>query len=165
MPSIRTKEISEPKKKPRRHGTRKGYFVPANPEKYEGDATNIFYRSKIELRFMKHIDSHPDVIGWTSEEVIVPYYSPLDKKWHRYFVDFKVTVKTKSGAIRTKLIEVKWSTDTVEPKLPKSGKRTRRYMNECERWIVNQAKWAAAQKKCVVEGWDWGLITEKTLSM
>jgi hypothetical protein len=36
------------------------------------------------------LDRHKDVTKWNSEEVVIPYRSPLDNKIHRYFTDFFV---------------------------------------------------------------------------
>ncbi len=66
---------------------------------------NIVYRSLWELRFMKWCDMNPSIIEWGSETVIVPYISPIDKKVHRYFVDFYIKVKNKNGAIQKSLPE------------------------------------------------------------
>ena len=162
---LRAREVHEPKPSAKfnakRHGTRRGFFVPNNPAKYDGDVTNIVYRSKIELRLMKYLDSHPSVLSWSSEETIVPYVSPLDKKVHRYFVDFKARLKTRDGSIKTYLIEVKWSTATVEPKVPK--KKTRRYYADLNNWAVNKEKWKAAKALCEKKGWEWLILTEKQL--
>jgi trans-aconitate methyltransferase len=68
----------------------KGVFKPKNPQKYNGDPTNIIYRSSWELKYMMYLDSHENVLSWSSEEVIVPYRSPIDNKVHRYFPDFVV---------------------------------------------------------------------------
>jgi hypothetical protein len=162
-PKVRTKEV--PLKKPKKtHGRRRGYFIPSNPQKYEGDVTKIIYRSNLELKMMKYLDSHPSILKWSSEETIIPYYSPLDNKMHRYFVDFKVTTKTKDDKLITRLVEVKWSTATVKPKEPKSKKKTRRYFVEQKNWIINQAKWEAAKLHCDKRGWEWMILTEKHLS-
>ena len=61
----------------------KGKFKPHNPGKYVGNSLNIVYRSLWELRFMRYLDSHPNVVQWASEEITIPYYSPVDKKIHR----------------------------------------------------------------------------------
>ena len=84
-----------------------GKFVPRNPEKYQGDVTAIFARSSWERRLMIHLDTDPSILKWTSETVIVPYFSKVDNKWHRYFVDFAVQYRTKSGEIKRSLVEVK----------------------------------------------------------
>ena len=71
----------------------KGIFKPYNPAKYRGNPTNIVYRSSWELKLMIHLDKHPDVIWWSSEEVTIPYISPIDGRPHRYFPDFIVHLK------------------------------------------------------------------------
>ena len=153
------------KKRPRWHGTRRGYFNPKHPEKYEGNVENIIYRSKIELRMMKFLDDAPSILKWSSEEVKIPYRSPKDGRMHRYFVDFKSTAEFKDGTIHTSLIEVKWSTACAPPKLPKNKRKTRRFLRELHTWEINEAKWSAAKKVCEKMGWDWLVITEKNLSL
>jgi hypothetical protein len=158
---IRTQEI--PLKKANRYkGTRRGFFIPAHPEKYEGNVRNICYRSKMELKMMEYLDDQPSVLKWSSEEIVIPYQSPIDGKIHKYFIDFKSTVKKRDGKITTFLMEVKWSTACAPPKVPK--KRTIRYLTELRNWEVNQAKWAQAEKLCTQKGWVWLIITEKQLT-
>ena len=66
-----------------------GKFKPKNYKKYKGDPTKIFYRSLCgERRFMVYCDNNENVIEWGSEEVVIPYKSPLDKRVHRYFPRF-----------------------------------------------------------------------------
>ena len=55
-----------------------GKFKPKNYKKYKGNPTKIFYRSLWERRFMVYADSNPNIIEWGSEEVVIPYISPLD---------------------------------------------------------------------------------------
>ena len=75
----------------------KGRFTPQNPKKYRGDSTGIIYRSSWELRVMKWLDDNPNVVWWNSEELIIKYKSPVDQRIHRYFPDFVICVKQKSG--------------------------------------------------------------------
>jgi trans-aconitate methyltransferase len=67
-----------------------GKYRPISPQKYKGNPTEIYYRSLWELRFMKWCDENKKVLEWGSEEIVVPYRSPLDGKYHRYFVDFYI---------------------------------------------------------------------------
>jgi hypothetical protein len=156
-----------------KNGTRRGRYVPTNPDKYDGKlwvdtpkgrVSNIIYRSKIELRLIKYLDTHPSVLKWSSEAVVIPYISPLDGRVHRYFVDVRATIKKKDGSVKTYLIEVKWSTACVPPKLPQSKRKTRRYLNELKNWEINQAKWIEAKKVCEKQGWEWLILTEKQLT-
>ena len=85
----------------------KGKYKVKNPHKYKGDPTKVIYRSSLELKFMNFLDNHPDVSEWNSEEVVIPYLCPTDRKYHRYFVDFWMKRKNSSGEVQTFLIEVK----------------------------------------------------------
>jgi ABC-type phosphate transport system substrate-binding protein len=84
----------------------RGIYNPINPQKYVGDITKIVYRSSYELRFMKWCDLNHNVLQWGSEEVVVPYISPVDNKTHRYFVDFFIKVKNREGMIKKYLIVI-----------------------------------------------------------
>ena len=63
---------------------RQGIFIPSNKEKFLG--TKAIYRSGLELKFMRFCDNNPNVVKWGSENVIIPYISPLDGRGHRYYV-------------------------------------------------------------------------------
>ena len=71
----------------------KGKFNPTDPKKYAGNSRNIIYRSLWERQCMVYFDRNENVLEWASEEVIIPYVSPLDGKVHRYFPDFIVKVR------------------------------------------------------------------------
>lgn len=141
----------------------KGYFRPKNPSKYKGDPKNIIYRSSWELKLMSYLDGHPDVIEWSSEEIIVPYRSPIDGKPHRYFPDFWVKKRTADGKVEVALIEVKPLKETMAPK-PQT-KITKRYLREVATWGVNQAKWAAAEAYCADRNWKFVKMTERNLGI
>ena len=140
-----------------------GIFRPRNPQKYKGNPSNIIYRSLWELKLMRYLDDHPDVLGWGSEEVVIPYRSPIDGKLHRYFPDFIVKKRNKDGTTSTVIIEVKPRAQTIEPKVQK--KATKRYINEVMTWGVNQAKWKAAENFCKDRNWRFQLMTEKELGI
>lgn len=142
----------------------KGVFRPNNPSKYRGDPSNIIYRSRWELICMQKFDNHPDVLEWSSEELAIPYRSPMDGRIHRYFPDFIVKQKTRDGIIETVMIEVKPLKQTQPPKVMQ-GKPTRRYINEVYTWGINSAKWEAAEKYCINKGWRFIKITERELGL
>ena len=133
------------------------------PEKYSGDPTNIIYRSSWELRFMNWCDLNSSVIKWSSEETIIPYRCGTDNRLHRYFIDFKIQVKTKGGDSKTYLVEVKPSAQTKAPVFP--GRQTKRYLTEAMTFIKNQSKWKAAEQYCLDRGWEFMIITEKELGL
>ena len=110
---------------------------------------------------MDWCDTNLNVVRWSSEEVVIPYISPLDNRPHRYFVDFYVEAIGRDGQIRKLLLEVKPDAQTQEPK--KQTRKTKRYITEVMTWGVNQAKWKAAKEYCQEKGWEFQLITEKEL--
>lgn len=141
----------------------KGRFRPKHPEKYKGDPTNIIYRSLWEMKLMRYFDQHPDVLQWGSEEIVIPYRSPVDNRIHRYFPDFFVRMKDREGKINTMILEVKPAAQTKAPEIQK--KHTRKYINEVMTWGVNQAKWKAAKEFCEDRSWEFKLMTEKELGI
>ena len=141
----------------------KGFFKPQNPAKYKGNPTSIVYRSSWELKFMSYLDKHDDVLLWESEEMFIPYRSPVDNRIHRYFPDFIVKKRDKDGLVKTVMIEVKPESQTRPPKKP--AKMTKRYINEVYTWGVNEAKWKAANEYCLDRGWSFHVFTEKQLGI
>lgn len=140
-----------------------GKFSPRNPKKYMGDPSNIVYRSLWERKVMVMLDERDDVVEWASEELPIPYRSPLDNKIHRYFVDFIYKVKKNDGNILTKMIEVKPLAQTKEPKRPANKKTSKKYIREVTTYLVNMAKWDAAKAYCADKGWEFSTITEEDI--
>ena len=56
----------------------RGRYIPSKPQKYKGDSSNIIYRSLWERKFMVYCDRNDNILEWGSEEIIIPYRSPLD---------------------------------------------------------------------------------------
>ena len=138
-----------------------GKFKPKNYKKYKGDPTKIFYRSLWERRFMVYCDNNPNILEWGSEEIIIPYKSPLDKKVHRYFPDFFIKYKNSSGKIIREIIEVKPKKHLSPPKEPK--RKTKRYLGEVNTYIINQAKFKAAEEFCKDRKLGFRILTEEHL--
>lgn len=141
----------------------KRIYKPLFPEKYAGDPTCIIMRSSWETRFASWCDKNPSVIKWSSEETIIPYRCPTDDRIHRYFVDFKIQIKTKDGLLKTYLIEVKPAKQTQPPVYP--GRNTQRYITESMTFIKNQAKWKAATDWAKDRGYEFKIITEYELGL
>lgn len=135
-----------------------GRYKPSFPHKYRGDSSNVIYRSSWEYKFMKWCDITTSVEEWGSEEIIIPYISPVDGRRHRYFPDFYVKISNKKY-----LVEVKPFKQTKEPQTQK--RHTKRYINEVVTYAVNQAKWRAAEEFCKDHNWKFMLITEKELKV
>ena len=143
--------------------TYKGRYRPTNAKKYKGDLSEIVYRSSWELKFMKWCDTNDSVLEWGSEITVIPYRSPVDNKIHRYFVDFYIKVKDKSGNIKKYLIEIKPEKLTKPPPIPK--KKTKRFIEEVFMYGTNQAKWKQANEYCMDRGWQFLVLTEKDLGI
>lgn len=111
---------------------------------------------------MKSLDKSPNVIRWSSEELIIPYYDPTTKRIRRYFPDFLVTVAQKNGQNKTFLLEVKPESQTV---LHERKRMTENYKRELITYAINQAKWKAAESFCQKQGWVFKVITEKDLGI
>ena len=141
--------------------TLKGKYKPKNPDKYLGDPTSIIYRSSWERQCMVYLDNNPNILQWGSEEIVVPYRSPIDNRIHRYFTDFVIRVKQVDGKVQTTLIEVKPKKQTQPPKI--QPRKTKRYLNEVTTYLVNEAKWKAAVEYCKDRNWKFQIITENEL--
>jgi hypothetical protein len=139
--------------------THQGKYKVKHPEKYKGDYTNVQYRSSWELKFFNYCDRNPDIIKWSSEEIVIPYKSPIDGRWHRYFPD--IWMKTKNGD--TYLIEIKPFKETQEPQ--KRSRITKKYLYEVKTWGINSHKWMAAKEYCKDRGWKFKIITEKEMKL
>ena len=127
-----------------------GKYKPKNPAKYKGDHTKVIYRSMWERHCFKWCDENPMVKNWSSEEVVIPYFYEVDKKYHRYFMDLKITWKTG----KVDLIEIKPENHTVKESVGKSVYNQAQY-------IKNKAKWEAAAKYCKQKGIQFRVVTEK----
>lgn len=139
-----------------------GIYKPINPSKYQGDPTQIVFRSGWERKFMVWCDHNSAILSWSSEETVIPYMCPTDNKWHRYFVDAKITVQTSTG-VRTYLVEIKPFKQTQPPSVPK--RKTQQYITEVMTWGKNSAKWKAAREYCKDRNWEFKIITEKELGL
>ena len=136
-------------------------FSPNNPNKYLGDPTKIFFRSLWEYRVMQHLDENVGVVGWSSEEIVIPYLSPIDNRWHRYFPDFYIKMRNREGQLESKLIEIKPANQAAPPE--KRTKITKNYLKEVATWGVNEAKWNAAVEYCKDRNWNFQVLTENEL--
>ena len=137
---------------------RQGEFVPKNKDKFIG--TKAVYRSGLELKFFRFCDNNKNVIKWGSENVIVPYTSPLDGRVHRYFVDNYVVIK-EGTEIKKYLVEIKPSKQTKPPQTKYRKKQHLLY--EQRAYVINQAKWEAARKYSKKRDLTFIILTEREL--
>ena len=141
----------------------KGKFQPKNTQKYVGNPTNIVYRSLWERKFMIYCDTNENILEWGSEELAIPYRSPVDGKIHRYFPDFYIKVKEPDGSIKKYLIEIKPHKQTMSPKKPQ--RQTKGYIYEVYEYAKNQSKWEAATEYCKDRGWTFKILSENELGI
>ena len=141
----------------------KGRYRPSNPKKYRGDPSNIIYRSLWERKFMVYCDNQTKILEWGSEEIVLPYRSPIDNKVHRYYPDFYIKVRESNGKIKRYIIEIKPKKQTVEPKMKK--RKTKGYIYEVYEYAKNQAKWKAAEEFCKDRMWEFKVLTEDELGI
>jgi hypothetical protein len=119
---------------------------------------------------MVYCDTNATVRWWASEELYIPYVSPIDGKWHRYFVDFVIGIDDPRGVEQTIMVEIKPYRQCIAPKVRIfEGKMDRRrrdyrdYVRSVKDWGINSAKWAAANQYCKERGWVFKIITDKDL--
>ena len=141
----------------------KGRYRPSNPKKYKGDSSNIIYRSLWERKFMVYCDNQTKILEWGSEEIVLPYRSPIDNKVHRYYPDFYIKVRESNGKIKRYIIEIKPKKQTVETKIKK--RKTKGYIYEVYEYAKNQAKWKAAEEFCKDRMWEFKVLTEDELGI
>lgn len=133
-------------------------FIPKNPSKYIGDYRNIISRSGLETKFFLMCDNNPSIVKWNSEDVVIPYVSPLDNKPHRYFID--LYVENNKG--EKFLVEIKPYSQTLPPKKT-AKKRQRTLLNEVQTYMVNDAKWQAAKSFAEKNGCKFVIMTERDI--
>lgn len=104
---------------------------------------------------MRRCDTHPEIVQWASEEVVIPYRSLIDGRKHRYFPDF--WIKKINNDVT--LVEIKPAVQSIPPQ--RKSKVTKRYIEEVKTWSTNLSKWRAAQEFCDDRGWTFMVLTEK----
>jgi len=137
--------------------TYKGKFKVKNIDKYIGDHTKVVYRSLWERQVFRWCEGNPDIAGWNSEEIVIPYKCNTDLRMHKYYMDVLIVMKTG----KTYLVEIKPKKQTQSPAKPK--RKTKRYINEVTTYIKNTSKWTAAQQYAEHKGWHFQIWTEDTL--
>lgn len=144
---------------------RSGLYAPSNPDKYIGDIHNIIYRSSWEYRFCTYCDTNDSIIKWSSEPMSIDYYNPLDKKMHKYNVDFYVKVLKDEQETEEWIIEIKPERQTQKPLYEGNMTLTKlkSYNRNMQIWITNQAKFKAAKEWAEKRGFRFGVVDENFL--
>jgi hypothetical protein len=138
---------------------KQGIFKPMNPQKFMGEYA--IFRSSYERRFFLWADKNPNVLEWGSEQIIVPYKSPMDNRIHRYYIDIYMVLK-EGDQIKKYLIEIKPFSQTQPPK-PSKKKKKETVLYENVQWQINSAKWESAKKFAQSKGAEFIILTENEL--
>ena len=141
---------------------KQGIYGPVNTKKYIGRRSPE-YRSSWELKFFQWCDKNPNVLEWSSESVIVPYRSPVDNRYHRYYVDNAVALQEGNQIIKY-LVEIKPYKQTQPPVQSKRKKKST-LLYENKTYAVNQAKWEAAEIYAQKKGMKFIILTENELNI
>lgn len=152
---IGIKNRQNPKK--RGYHFKQGHFEDRfKPQKYYGEYP-IIYRSELEFKYMVSLERNPNVVKWSSEKIVIPYFmdekidGKVVTKKHDYFTDF--TVHMKSGNVY--VVEVK------------PYAQCPRFKNQILNDPViykNACKWKAAIDWCKKNGMIFKVITEKEIN-
>lgn len=134
-----------------------------NEEKYVGNVHDIWIRSSYERKFMMWCDLNPSVLKWGSEIYPIQYYCQIDKRVHRYFIDFFIQLKTANDEIKNIAIEIKPFAQTQMP--VRGKKRERTFLNECLTYQKNSDKWQAAKKWAEQNDFEFQIMTEYELGL
>jgi len=87
-----------------------------------------------------------------SENIKIPYRSPLDGKYHNYIPDFMIQYTDKNGSAHVELIEIKPANQTTM-------ENARNGRNQIQ-VALNAAKWTAAQEWCKRKGIRFKVLNE-----
>jgi hypothetical protein len=126
---------------------------------------NINKCSKITShpRRVIQLDLNENILEWSSEEIALPYKSPLDNRIHKYYPDFYVKERLSDGTIKKYIVEIKPKKQTLEPKV--QSNITKRYIQEVHTYGINKSKWTQAQEYCKDRGWKFMIFTEHELGI
>lgn len=138
-------------------------YTLKNPTKYVGNPNDIWIRSSYERKFMNWCDLNPSVLKWGSEIYPIEYFYQIDKKIHRYFIDFFVQLQTIDNTIQNLAIEIKPFVQTQAP--IKGRKHERTYLAECLAYQKNCDKWTAAKLWAEQNNFIFKIITEHELGI
>jgi hypothetical protein len=112
---------------------------------------------------MVYCDNSDSILEWGSEEIIIPYLSPVDGRIHRYFPDFYIKVQKHDGSTEKSIVEIKPKVQCSPPKVP--SRKTRSFYNAIKTWAVNEAKWKYATEFCDINGIEFKILNEDHLGI
>lgn len=154
------REDLSPQKRPQSEGGwSQGVYKVKNWRKYMSTKPPI-YRSGWEYSVMYFFDNNQYVDRWGSEIIEIPYVNPIDGNVHRYFTDFYLEFVDKNGKYQKWVIEVK-PISKLSP--PKQQRKTKTFAYQMNEYLINKAKWAAAEAFCKNKGYIFQIFTEQQI--
>ena len=144
-----------------KHAGNISQFIPKNPKKYKGSYPCIC-RSSWERMYCQFLDMTPTIVKWSSENIFIKYWDPVQQRTRRYYPDFYQQVLDKDGKYKEYIVEIKPAKETKPPR--KTGKKSKTTLRHQQAtYITNQAKFEAAHGYCKKIGMEFKIITEKEL--
>lgn len=125
---------------------KQGIFKPKNKQKCI-NKDQIVYRSGLECSFMLKLDNNPNVIQWSSESIIIPYFKSVENRSARYYVDFWFKIVLPDKTTKEFIVEIKPHRQTLPPTESKK-KKASTILYENIMFKTNEDKWKAAQQWC-----------------
>jgi hypothetical protein len=142
---------------------KQGYYNLVNLAKYIGDPNKIIFRSSWERKFAVYCDSNDRIVAWSSEPLQIPYMHPIEREIKPYNVDFYVKLQLGENLYRDFLVEVTPSRQLKQPIKPTgrvTEKRMTAYTEQMKAYLINVAKFNAAQQYATSKGWEFIVVTE-----
>ena len=124
--------------------------VLKNPQKFKNSNKIGIARSSYEIAFIKWLDITLEVEWWYMESLKIPYIHPYTKQIKNYFPDFLIKIENKIY-----VIEIKPSKKLIPPE--------KRKYKQYKEFLINLTKFKYAKIFCEKKGFEFKLITEKTL--
>lgn len=167
--------------KPNNSKYQQGNYIPVNKDKVIklNSQGGIFYRSSWEKRFQTYLDHSEHVIKWGAECLSVPYQmkhfnsGDLAVKNHTYYPDFYYETRI-NGVLKQVVVEIKPHNEYLDVIMLQEGKfdvpqkiTTKGLSNLEYKFKMaqrNLSKWETMIKWCDKMGYEFIIITEKTLN-
>ena len=125
---------------------KQGLYKPVNKAKCL-NKTPPEYRSGLEMKMMNVLDKNDNILEWSSEKVVIPYFKSSEQRVARYFVDFYFKIKI-GEIIKEYIVEVKPHKQTLPP-TEHGNKKKSTVMYEAVSFLNNTNKWDAARQWCL----------------
>jgi hypothetical protein len=142
-----------------------GKYKLINEEKYLGDPTVIYFRSKWEYNLYLYLDRNERVLKWNCEGITITYEIMENNHYttKRYYPDCYAKILNNDGSVNEYVIEIKPYSETIPPKEPKKFtiKANENYEYRLKTFQKNLLKWKYAKSFCDKRGINFVVLTEQ----